>query len=286
MKLVLGSAQFGMKYGVANRSGQVVASEIGKILRTAQRAGINTVDTAMAYGSSEKSLGDFGMSSWNVITKLPEIPDADDLRGWIAKQLSASCAKLGLKQLHGLLLHRPTQLSGNRGGDIWDIMLKLKREEKVKKIGISIYSLDELDYVKNKEIDIIQVPVNIFDRSLERSGLAPELKARGIEIHARSVFLQGLLLMDPVARPEYFRTWDNIFTIYDTWIKNNNITRLQASFGYVNSLPFVDRVVVGVESSRQLEVILSTSFNVNITFPMFSKSDLGELINPSKWDLR
>ena len=149
MKLVLGTAQFGMKYGVANKSGHVCALEISEILRTAQLAGMNTIDTAISYGNSEKSLGAQGMSGWNVITKLPEIPNVDNPYNWISRQLNTSCADLGLKKIHGLLLHRPMQLSGNRGSHIWTSLLKLKEEKKVQKIGISIYSVNELNYFQN-----------------------------------------------------------------------------------------------------------------------------------------
>ena len=144
MKIALGTVQFGIPYGVANTTGQVEKSEVKSILDCAKSVGIDTIDTAIAYGTSEKCLGEIGIGGYKVITKLPEIPvNYGNLTTWVRGHVEDSLSELKVEALSGLLLHRPNQLLDADKEDYWPILLQLKSDGIVEKIGFSIYTPDE-----------------------------------------------------------------------------------------------------------------------------------------------
>lgn len=284
MKLSLGTAQFGLNYGIANSLGQISPKDVGEILVFAKNFGVKILDTAIAYGESEKILGEHDLNSWQIITKLPEIPLSTNVENWIIEQFRDALQRLNVAQIHGLLLHRPNQLLSAVGDKIWQELLNLKNHGLVEKIGVSVYSPHELETLIGVfPIDLVQCPVNIFDRSLEISGWAKRLKKMDIEIHARSIFLQGLLLMPSHRRPAQFEKWRSVFDAYDRWLENKNITALEASLNYVNMCDFVNKMIVGIDSLEQLKQIV-TALNKKIPdVPIFLNPREENLINPSKW---
>lgn len=147
MKLALGTAQLGLNYGIANRQGQVSVDEAEEaILRHAQSSGMDTLDTAMAYGDSEQRLGVIGVAGWHVVSKLPAIPDAcPDVFRWVATSVQESLQRLQVTSLYGLLLHRPEQLLARDGERLYLALQQLKDDGVVGKIGVSIYDPSELD---------------------------------------------------------------------------------------------------------------------------------------------
>ncbi|MFM6209012.1 aldo/keto reductase, partial [Planktothrix sp.] len=131
-----------------------------------------------------------------------------DISSWVQQSVDGILNRLQIFQLYGLLLHRPDQLLSSTGEELYQSLNLMKKQGLVKKIGISIYSPTELDALcKQFSFDLIQAPFNVLDRSLEKSGWLDQLKKLGVEIHGRSVFLQGLLLMNPLTRPAYFERW-------------------------------------------------------------------------------
>ena len=141
MKLAIGTAQFGLNYGIANTDGKICFAEAKEILNEAKINGINTIDTAISYGDSEKNIGNIGVINCDIITKIPEVPcDISNLEIWIDNQIKNSLKNLKIKKLYGVLLHRPSQLFDKDKKDLWNILLKLKDKNLVKKIGYSIYS--------------------------------------------------------------------------------------------------------------------------------------------------
>ncbi len=287
MKLAIGTVQFGMNYGVANKTGQVDRLSAKKILALAKDYGINTVDTAIGYGSSEKCLGDVCPSDFNVISKLPLVPEsATDIAGWAIEQVKSSLRRLNRTSLSGLLLHRPDQLLEGSGGELFNALRNLKENGLVKKIGISIYSPELLDeIVKFYRFDIVQAPLNIFDRRLVRSGWLERAKSMGIEIHTRSTFLQGVLLLPLNQMPDYFSKWHQLFKTWHIWLKKAGVTAVDACLSYPMSFENVDKVVIGVDSVSHLQQILSYQTKWKATDLPDIESEDEELINPSCWVL-
>jgi len=285
MRLALGTAQFGMRYGISNLSGKV-SQEGGKaILKYAVSAGVDTIDTAMAYGDSEQILGNIGVEGFNVVTKLPEIPEhIADVEGWVVKVVKDSVSRLGVESLYGLLLHRPCQLFEPKGVKILSALRLLKELGTVKKLGVSVSSPLEFDALFDTyDFDLVQCPFNLMDRRLTKSGWLKKLKAAGVEVHTRSSFLQGLLLMPRHSIPIKFNAWNRVWDDWDMWLRANKTSPIDACLSYVLSFSEIDRVVVGVEIKSQLAEIIAVGRGGALgSYPDFS-GDVSTLINPTKW---
>jgi hypothetical protein len=287
-RIALGTAQFGLPYGVANRRGQVGRADLTAILGRAQAAGIDTVDTAMAYGDSEQRLGESGVGQWRVITKLPELPvPCADVAAWARTSVQGSLTKLGLVRLRAILLHRPLQLLGPHGPDLQAALFALKDEGLVEKVGFSIYGPDDLDALWHRfRPELVQAPLNVLDRRLLTSGWMARMHAAGTEIHVRSVFLQGLLLMDAASRPPMFSRWQPLWDRWTRWLSEASVSPLHACLGLALSRPEVSRVVVGVDSLEQLEEILAATLDTNLVPPLELACTDADLLDPSRWALQ
>lgn len=284
-KLALGTVQFGLNYGVSNVMGQIQHNEASAILSRAREYGMDTLDTAIAYGSSESVLGAHGMQPWKIVSKLPPVPNScGDVYEWAKEQTLASLNRLGIKQLYGLLLHLPAQLHEDVGPSLHEALLSLKSEGLVNKIGVSIYETRQLEGIfKKYKYDLIQGPYNILDRSLVTSGWAEYLNNAGVEIHSRSVFLQGLLLMPPEKRPSKFNLWTGFWKEWHNWLSSNDLTATQACLRFARSADFIDRVIVGVDTISQLDQLFDISSDPLPCVPEFESFSDKRIINPGSW---
>lgn len=259
-KLALGTVQFGMNYGISNTRGQVSAAEIERILTFCRTRGICTLDTAQGYGDSENVLGQHDLSSFNIVTKL--MGNAE---------LEKSLAKLNVSSVYALMFHRENEVTDTA----WRKFESWKKQKLAKKIGVSVYSPDKLlRIIQNYPVDIVQIPLNLLDQRF--IPLLPELKNKNIEIHVRSVFLQGLLLMTDC--PAQF---DSIKYI----LQEIPDPKLLHALHFVLSLKQVDKLVVGVTCLKDLEEIdkATNSPCPAVNYNRFSISD-ESIINPSLWN--
>lgn len=284
-RLALGTVQFGLPYGISNQTGQVSIIEAAAILDAARDAGLDTLDTAIAYGESEQRLGAIGMQQWRVVSKLPALPDPSiDVADWVSESVSGSLERLGLSRLYGLLLHSSAALLEPQGDALYGALSELKDQGKVGKIGVSIYDPQELDSLPQRyKLDLVQAPFNVVDRRLSVSGWLDRLHVAGVEVHTRSAFLQGLLLMDVAKRPAGFSRWQPLWDGWHRFLAEHDLTALQACLSFALSHPQIDRVVIGVLSAQQLHEILE-SVKATLVVPSkdFMSDDL-DLINPSSW---
>ena len=282
-RLALGTAQFGMSYGVTNRTGQVTTDEAARILDDARHAGIDTLDTAMAYGESEQRLGDIGVAGWRVFTKLGDAP-RDHPVGWVRAAVTASLDRLGIDRLAGLLLHRSQVLTGTQGRDVWKELTVLQDEGVIDRIGVSIYDPDELAALAAEyPLDVVQAPFNILDRRLATSGWLDRLHADGTEVHTRSAYLQGLLLLRPDALPTAFAAWRPLWQRWHDWLSGSGHSALDACISFALAHPQIDRVVIGVENTKQLgEAVAAAAMTINGLPDDLASTDL-DLISPVRW---
>jgi aryl-alcohol dehydrogenase-like predicted oxidoreductase len=253
------------------------------MLALAAGRGVDTLDTAITYGRSELRLGNVGVHDFRVVSKLPLVPmGCGYIASWVRNEIANSLKRLNIPSLYGLLLHSPSQLFTDVGPQLFEGLQQLKSDGSIRKIGVSIYSPDELgDLLARFPIDIVQAPLNLIDRRLDKSGWIRRLKDQGIEIHSRSTFLQGLLLMPRV--PNKFSRWDELWDRWQAWLETNHVTALQACLAYPLSLQEIDRVVVGADATAQLEQILDASSSItSIEYPDLSSED-ELLINPFHW---
>lgn len=285
MKLALGTVQFGQSYGVANRDGQVSVAEAKAILEYAASNGINMLDTAIGYGESEQRLGEIGITDWQVVSKIPAVPDGcGDISGWVSESVRSSLQRLGVPRLYALLLHKPQQLLGVDGGRIYAALQQLRENDLVQKIGVSIYAPAELDDLyRHYDFDVVQAPFNLLDQRLIGSGWMSRLADRGAEVHVRSIFLQGLLLMPPYDRPAKFNRWQALWSAYSEWLRAAKLTPLQACVRYSLSFPEISRVIVGVDNCDQLRTIVEAAgVPMSVPSSALQVHDC-DLLNPSVW---
>lgn len=285
--MILGTAQLGLPYGIANKQGQVSLHEAKAILGYAATNGIDTLDTAIAYGDSEKRLGEIGIEKWQVVSKLPGVPnDCPDTHQWVADAVNESLRRLKVKSLYGLLLHRPQQLLENNGETLYNCLQEMRHKGLVQKIGVSIYAPSELDVLCSRyQFDVVQAPFSILDRRLIDTGWLSQLADQGTELHVRSVFLQGLLLVKPTDRPQKFTRWSVLWAKWDAWLKEVGLTPLEACIGFVLSFENIAKVIIGVDSLSQLREILLAAGSPMLQIPEELKSSDQDLLNPARWNL-
>jgi aryl-alcohol dehydrogenase-like predicted oxidoreductase len=287
-RIGLGTVQFGLPYGIANQSGQVSRTEAGLMIAYAASCGISVIDTAIAYGESEACLGTIGVRGFKVVTKLPSVPDdidVADVPNWVCGQVTASLRRLGVATLYGLLLHKPSQLLGRFGTPIAGALVELKAKGLIDKLGISIYAPEELEVLDRIfQIELVQAPFNLLDRRLLTSGWLGRLKRSGIEVHTRSAFLQGLLLMPKSSIPSEFSHWSDLWQTWHRWLALHDISALRACLTFVLSYPEIDHVVVGADNVDHLrKIIASVSIDNALELPDLTCEDLN-LIDPSRWN--
>ena len=284
-KLILGTAQFGQNYGITNAIGKVPEADIKSIFRNARLNQIHTLDTASTYGDSELVLGKIGVSDFDVITKLPSLGNAaSDCYEIYKKSIEGSLRDLKMSRIDTVLLHRPEELISSYGDTIYNALHKLKDDGLVDRIGISIYSPELLDNIYPKYFfDVIQAPLNIFDRRIISSGWLGRLSEMGVSVIARSVFLQGILLSQVNDLPVYFSKWRPLFMQWIEFYQENGLSALEASLQFIVKVPEIDKIIVGVESEHQLtEIVRAINNPVIIEYNDLETDDLG-LISPVHW---
>lgn len=291
MKIGLGTAQFGLDYGISNHGGQTSATEVNRVLAAAKQNGISIIDTAALYGNSEEVLGRSlpQEHSFKLVTKTVRINaayiTADDAI-LLEQTFKYSLDRLCCNSVYGLMIHNADDLLARDGFILYDALLRLKTMGFVEKIGVSVYSAAQIDRILTKyTIDIVQLPLNVLDQRLLCSGHLSKLKNAGIEVHVRSAFLQGLLLMTPDKLAPYFDSVRQHLLRYFAFLHENSITPLEAAIGFVSGLEYVDAVICGVNNHLQLDEICSSYKTLpQSLFSEFALSDPA-ILNPSNWDI-
>ena len=281
-KIVIGSAQFGLKYGIANQGNKISIKEMKKIKYFAEKNGINKIETAEAYESSEKNLGKINISNFQIITKLPTKLPSNNVEKWVLNSIKNSLRKLKIKKLDGILVHHSDQLRSKFGVKIYKALMLAKKINLVNKIGVSIYSFNELKFILNKfKFDIVSAPFNIVDQRLKKNNWLKRLKLMNIDIHIRSIFLQGLLLLNK--RPRIFVKWNKLFDKWDRFISRSKKTRLEVCLAFILKNPEVDKIIIGFDNYNQFIQLIKKIKPINIDhFDKLSSND-EMLINPSNW---
>ena len=284
-RLVIGSAQFGSNYGISNNNGIVPKNEVENILEVSSLNNIDMLDTAISYGEAQTSLGLVGVRNFKVITKIPALkPESSKPQDLIEEFVCQSIKQLGIDSLYGVLLHDSKTLLGSNSKIIYKSLKDLQSKGLIQKIGISSYSPEDIFNITDRfELDIVQAPMNLIDRRMETSGCLKYLKENNIEIHIRSIFLQGLLLMPYKEIPREFERWSSLWKSWTEWLDQNKSNNISTCLAYPLSFNEVDKVIVGIESVFQLKQILENIKQLPLLdLPNISSSD-EKLINPSLW---
>ncbi len=286
-KIALGTVKFGMEYGINSTGGQIQPSNVEEILNYAKSQGIKLLDTAPAYGNSEQILGDYNVQGFNVVTKTRHF-DCSTIGNpelqLLENDLKQTQIDLKQEQIYGLLVHNADDLLKFGSDKLYNRLNDLKQSGKIKKVGVSVYNHKQLQsIINNFDIDLVQLPYNILDHRLTYSGTFKLLKDKKVEVHARSVFLQGLLLMSKQNRPTKFNRWKTLWDQWHEWLNDNQITALEASIRHAVSASGITKVIVGVDTQDQLNEIIIASDGVLPNIPTHLFTDDVDLLNPSNW---
>lgn len=279
-KLVLGTVQFGLNYGINNRTGQVSQSEVETILKLCDENGINTLDTSSAYGNSENVIGKIFAKErydFHIVSKFPQSEQS------VEKALNVSLNQLNQNSLYGYLIHHFDFYRSHPG--IWNEMQVLKEQGKIEKIGFSLYTVSELLYLLENKVkfDILQFPYNLFDRQFEP--YLKELKDRGVEIHTRSVFLQGLFFKNVSSLNKKLLPLKFYLEKLHHYCHETGISIERLALDYVLCNEYIDGVLIGVDSTNQLLENVKASRAVALDFDFVNSLHVREkdLLNPTNW---
>jgi len=291
-KLVLGTAQLGLDYGIANEYGKLSKEEAIDIIKTAWRNEITVFDTAPAYGSSEELLGDFIKSGKSIeekitiITKLSKRNSAADIVESVTNNLRWSMDKLGVNKIDYLLLHDPEDISNKY---IINALKNLKDEDLITEFGASIYSIEEAEIAINKGFSVLQVPANLFDHRFISEKLINEFKQQHITVFVRSIFLQGLLFLNPLELPSHLAEAKPYLT---ELLKICNEWRMplhELAVKFINNIAGVDHILVGALSAEQLSSNIKAFEDEHLPHPLKERiidifKDVPEdIIDPRCW---
>ncbi|AFM05858.1 putative oxidoreductase, aryl-alcohol dehydrogenase like protein [Bernardetia litoralis DSM 6794] len=244
-KIGVGTVQFGLDYGISNTKGKVSPNEVSQILKLAEDNRIAYLDTARAYGNSEQVLGMNLKNSFNIVSKIS--PAAKNAH----QEIKISLENLQIEKLYAYLFHDFDTFKNQPS--LWEELKEAKSEGKVKKIGFSLYYPSELEllFEQNIEFDILQIPYNLFDRRFEP--YFQKLKSKNIEIHVRSVFLQGLFFMDNQNLSTHFDSASKKLTDLHVLAKNHQLNKTALPLFFVLNNPNIDVALLGLSSLSDLE---------------------------------
>ena len=283
MQLALGTVQFGLRYGVAgHRVGPVPEAEVRSILARAAALGIRTLDTAAAYGDIEARLAGLADGlDFEVVSKLPPVPPElafGDVAGWVDAAVQRAHSRLG-PALHALMFHRAEDLLEARADALW---AAAQRQAAARgfKLGVSCYDADTLARVRARHpVTIAQLPGNAIDQRLRHAApISPDL-----ELHLRSAFLQGLLLMPEAAAAQRVPRAAAALARWHAWCRDHALDALPAALGFVKGLPGVSHCVVGVDDLAQLEAIAAAWQGAPVLHAdALDEPDL-DVIDPRRW---
>jgi aryl-alcohol dehydrogenase-like predicted oxidoreductase len=277
MNIAIGTVQFGLDYGISNYDGKTAFEETKKILKYAEEVGIDLLDTAREYGDCEQTIGKIiheDNCKFKIVTKVGKEANIDE-------DVEESMRMLSLKKVHGILIHNTGVLFSDGGKKIYRRLESKKRDGLVERIGVSVYTPDETRKIlDNFNIDIIQIPSSILDQRFVSSGVLDTLKEKNIEIHVRSVFLQGLYFMSPV--PAGFSSIKNEILRVNNAARDLGVSKLKLMVDYAKSIK-VDKIIIGVNCLKQLKEIVDEYSKKDslIDFSQFSSDN--KLIDPRLW---
>tara|TARA_Y100001970_G_scaffold286823_1_gene409928 strand:- start:2072 stop:2944 length:873 start_codon:yes stop_codon:yes gene_type:complete len=284
-KFILGSANFNQLYGI--KSNFIKNIEIKKLLNFANKNKVKTIDTSPKYKNAENIIGSINKNRFNIISKIPKLPrkiKKKNIDKWIKHKANISLKNLKIKKFDCLMLNNSNSLLSKNGNEIYKSLRNIKKEGLTKKIGISIYDFKTLNkIIKKFQFNVVQAPMNIFDQRLIKTGFLKKLKKNKIEVHIRSIFLQGLLLLKYKQIPKKLKFLKKDWIEWENWLLNKKINPLKACVSFALSHKQIDGIVIGCDSKNQLKQILKEmKVKRKFSFYKFNKKN-SALIDPRIW---
>lgn len=284
-RFVLGTAQLGMKYGINNQLGKPEKSEAQKIIELAKMNGIKFIDTADAYGDSSETLGHIGVENFKITSKFLLNSSAEKFNA----KLESSLKSLNVSSLWGYFFHNFGQYEKFED---WNEIQEAKFKKKITNLGVSVYHNSEFEKaINDPRVDIIQFPFNVFDSGSAKRDLIKNAFSKNKILHARSLFLQGFLLMNPVNIPvplkELYEPLQQLVSI----ASEANLTVSQLCISYALSYTDIEGLVLGLETAEQLQQNISLFSHKRLDESVMNeikkiKIENLNLLNPGNWNIK
>jgi len=292
MKLGLGTVQFGLDYGVTNQSGRIPLPAANAMLEYAAANGVEVLDTAALYGEAESVLGTAlpRPHPFRIVSKTlpldPALPPEQTIAAVVAG-VRRSLERLREPKLAGLLVHRPGDLIGEHGEALFAALSALRDEGLVEKVGVSVYTADEIRQILARHaIELVQLPLNALDQRPLQSGAIEALRERGVEVHIRSAFLQGLLLAPPERIPPQLAALQPALAAWHARIHRLGLTPLTATLGFLKGIAGLGTVLCGATQTQEWQEVVA-AFAAAPALPQETFADLAitdeALIDPRHW---
>lgn len=280
-KIILGTAQFIPSYGISNKRNIV---EMNNIIDQAIESGINLLDTAPAYGKAESALGSIRREH-QVITKFPKFDkNKEDFIHFLEKSIQSSLSRLKRSKIEYILFHDFESFIENFDQDLLNFLEDLKDNKVIGKLGFSVYSVEEVHLLFDLlSFDVLQFPLNPFNQKFMQDDFLKKLKSMNIETHARSVFLQGLLLsMNGSINLKSHEKMQPFLIKWFSEVKKSFNSPIDACLEFINQVDCLDKYLVGVTSTNELKQILNfQSQSKKFNFSQFDNND--KLFDPRFW---
>ncbi len=289
-QFILGTAHIGNQYGLqAKDSAPLSPFEVKVLFNGIRKLGINYIDTALAYGQSQRLIGEsINHQDWHIQTKIfANGFNLCNIENEIVSQISACRRALKTSEIHTILIHDAFELDNKRFIVLSQVLDKLVLNKSLERWGISIYS--PKDFFRLRDVarfSVVQMPLNIIDQRAVSEEVIDICIKDKIEFQARSIFLQGLLLSKQLRMLSYFSEFDAIKK-YEKFLTENDLDGLMANLSFLNSLGRHVRLVIGARSIKEATQILKTYSKTHnkLSFSNLFSSDLA-LIDPRLWDFK
>ena len=258
-KLGLGAAQFGLDYPVSNPRGRPVETEVGDILAIAARSGVRLLDTNLGSGRPERVIGELmpRPCPFRLVLKTARVDRGAD---FVEAEARNSLKRLGVESAHAIVVEQAGDLFSPHGPAMWERLRRLKGEGLFARIGVSVHASDDpVGIARRFHPDIIQAPASILDQRLIINGVLAELASLGLEVHLRSIFLQGLLFLPPDRLPAQLQSASRGLSRVRRMIAEGRSDPLQAALGFALARPEASTVIVGVTTAAELQAVVAAA---------------------------
>ena len=285
-KLILGTVQFGLKYGINNTIGKLKKDEVLSLLKVAYNSGIRVLDTAEAYGNAHQLIGNYHKRQddfkFKIITKFPHQIKHNLIKSKVLEYLEL----MNVNTLDVMMFHSFDSFQSNYNS--LDTLNELKSDGLIKNIGVSVYTNDQLKSLLNEDlITVVQVPFNLLDNFNVRGDLINQLKIKGKVIHTRSAFLQGLFFKKSSDDISVVQALKPHLKTLNKIVKKQGCSMEELALSYCVKQKNIDNVIIGVDSISQLNAnIKAAAYEVNEeALKCINNINVENLslLNPSLW---
>jgi aryl-alcohol dehydrogenase-like predicted oxidoreductase len=284
-KIIIGTAQLSNNYGTFNELGLIKNKQLKTILNYCKKNKILCLDLANTYKNSINKLSKNNLLKFNIILKVGNI-DKNNFLSSLKSIFEKTLKKLKVKKIYSLMLHNESDIKYLKDKEIFQFFLNLKKKKIIKKIGISIYNFKTLGVNLNSfPIDLIQVPFNVFDRRILDKKLQKIITRNKIEVHARSIFLQGLLLQEPNMKQKIIQKNKLLFNNWHKFNAYQQKKKILNCIKFVSQFKIINKFIFGINSIDQLKTIVKIIKEIDCNNKLYYKFKLKnkKIIDPRLW---